>query len=73
VQSVEKSTAVSDQHIVSIFRTEELAEKEISMKAGILLLGLLFGPEDGGDVFLRNDGCLSTGYKTLYSRRYYYS
>jgi hypothetical protein len=34
-----------------------------------LLLGLLFDPEDGSDIFLRNVGRLSTDYTALYSRR----
>jgi hypothetical protein len=34
--------------------------------AGILL-GLFFGPEDGGDMFLRN----VTGYTVLYPGRHY--
>jgi hypothetical protein len=32
-------------------------------------LGLLSDPEDGGDMFLRNAGCLSTDYTALYPRR----
>jgi hypothetical protein len=34
-----------------------------------LFLGLLFGREDGGDMFIRNAGLLSTYYTTLYPRR----
>jgi hypothetical protein len=33
------------------------------------LLGLLFSPEDGGDMFLQNFGLLSAGYKVLYPVR----
>jgi hypothetical protein len=33
------------------------------------LLGLFSDPEDGGDMFLRNVGCLSTDYTALYPRR----
>jgi hypothetical protein len=33
------------------------------------LLGLFFGPEDGGDIFLLNVGLLSTDHMTLYPRR----
>jgi hypothetical protein len=35
-----------------------------------LLLGLFFYPEDGGDIFTLNIGCLPTDYTALYSRRY---
>jgi hypothetical protein len=34
------------------------------------LLCILFDPEEGGDMFLRNDGTLSTEYIALYPRRY---
>jgi hypothetical protein len=34
------------------------------------LLGLFFDPEDGGDIFFRNIGSLSTDYTMLYLRRY---
>jgi hypothetical protein len=34
------------------------------------LLGLLFDPEDGRDMFLRNVGGLPMAYTTLYPRRY---
>jgi hypothetical protein len=37
------------EHITYIFRVEEQAKQETSMK-----LGLLFHPEDGSDMFLRN-------------------
>jgi hypothetical protein len=30
-----------------------------------ILLGLVFDPEDGSDMFLRNVGCLSTDYTSL--------
>jgi hypothetical protein len=33
------------------------------------LLGLLFNPEDGGDMFLPDVGWLSTDYTALYPRR----
>jgi hypothetical protein len=37
------------------------------------LLGVFFEPEDGGDMFLRNDGWLSRDYTVLYPRREYAS
>jgi hypothetical protein len=37
------------------------------------LLGLFFYPEDGGDMFLRNVGWLSTDYTTLNPRKWYSS
>jgi hypothetical protein len=54
-----KVTDVSEEHIASIFRVEELAEQETSVKAGGkqnprlhagFLLGLFFDPRDGDDV-----------------------
>jgi hypothetical protein len=33
------------------------------------LRGLFFDPEDGGDMYLRNVGGISTGYAALYPRR----
>jgi hypothetical protein len=33
------------------------------------LLGLFFGPEDEGDMFLRNVGQILTDYTALYPRR----
>jgi hypothetical protein len=33
------------------------------------LLGLVFDPEDGGDMLMRNVGCLSTDYTALYPRK----
>jgi hypothetical protein len=38
-----------------------------------LLLCLFFDPEDGGDMFLRNNSWLSTDYRALYPRRQYSS
>jgi hypothetical protein len=52
-----KST-VSDEHVACIFRVEEQAEQQTSVKAGGkqgqagFLLGLFCNPEDGGDMFL---------------------
>jgi hypothetical protein len=59
-----KSTDVSEEHVASIFRIEEYAEQETSIKAGSC-----FDPEDGGDLFLSNVGWLSTGYTALYPRK----
>jgi hypothetical protein len=47
--------------MTSIFRVE-LPEKEIKVKAEDK-------QNDGGCMFLRNVGCLSTDYTTLYPRR----
>jgi hypothetical protein len=44
----------------------------ICFDAGFLP-GLYFYPEDGGDMFLRNVGGLSTDYMALYPRREYSS
>jgi hypothetical protein len=40
--------------MASIFRIEDEAEQETSVKAGGFLLGLFFDREDGCDNFLRN-------------------
>jgi hypothetical protein len=37
--------------------------------AASFLLGLFFDPEDGGNMFLLNDECLSVDYTALYPRR----
>jgi hypothetical protein len=42
--------------------------KESSHAASLLFL--FFDPEDGGDMFLRNVGGLSTDYTALYPGRY---
>jgi hypothetical protein len=50
---------VSEEHVTSIFTAEECAKQETRMKqvaSTALLLGLLFSPEDGGDMSLRNAG-----------------
>jgi hypothetical protein len=38
------------------------------MNRFLFLLGLFFDPEDGGDIFLRNVGEISTDYTALYPR-----
>jgi hypothetical protein len=44
--------------------------KQTASRAGAgLFFGLLFNPEDGGDIFLRNFGSFSTDYIALYPRR----
>jgi hypothetical protein len=43
------STDVSEEHIASIFRVEE-----ISKPARKQVANYFFDPEDGGDMFLRN-------------------
>jgi hypothetical protein len=46
------STDVSEEHIAFIFRVEDLA---ICFHSGFFL-GVLFDPENEGDMFLRNVG-----------------
>jgi hypothetical protein len=49
-----KSANISEEHIASIFRVEEQAEQETTnclLHAGFLL-GLLFDPEDEGDMLV---------------------
>jgi hypothetical protein len=68
---------VSEEHIASIFRVEEYAKEETSVKmwglfaiclhAGFLT-GLYLNPEDGGNIYL-NIGSLSTDYTAVYPRR----
>jgi hypothetical protein len=49
-----------EEHVVTIFRVEEQAKQETSVKQvarpACYLLGLFFDPEDGGNMFLRNVG-----------------
>jgi hypothetical protein len=40
-----------------------------SMLQAGFILGLVFDPEDGGDIFLRNACSLSTDYTALYPRK----
>jgi hypothetical protein len=60
------STEVSEEHIASIFRVEELAEQaKLCLQPAFTLVSCsayFFDPEDGGDIFLRNVGGHSTDY-----------
>jgi hypothetical protein len=51
-------TDVLEKHVTSIFRVEEYTKQETSMKpvAGRVdfLLGLIFDPEYGSNIFLQN-------------------
>jgi hypothetical protein len=47
-------------------RREEASKKILY---ACFFLGLLFDPEGGGDVFIRNAGLLPTYFKALYPRR----
>jgi hypothetical protein len=58
--SPKKATDFSEEHIATCFH------------AGFLL-GLFFDTENGGEMFLRNVGCLSTDYMALYPRKWYSS
>jgi hypothetical protein len=47
--------------------------KQVAIRAFLhagFLLGLLPNPDDGGGIFIRNDGWLSTDYTALYPRRH---
>jgi hypothetical protein len=44
-------------------------EATVILKSRKPVLGLLFIPEDGGNMFLRNAGWLSPDYTALYPRR----
>jgi hypothetical protein len=73
-----KTTDVSVKHIDSIFKVEEEAKQETSMKQNMLaacfilffLLGLFFDPVDGGYMFLRNVDLLTPDCTASYPRRY---
>jgi hypothetical protein len=56
VYSVKSQSDVSEEYIASIFRIEEYAKPDDSTLQADHLLGLFFGPDDGGDMFLRNVG-----------------
>jgi hypothetical protein len=53
-----------------IFRVEEQAKlgSVCYLLHSNFLLGSFYGPEDGGDIFLRNIGLLSMDYTALYPR-----
>jgi hypothetical protein len=63
-----KSTYVSEEHITSIFRDEEVKQESlIDVCFMSYFLSLFFDPENVGEMFLRNDSWLSTDY--TYPRR----
>jgi hypothetical protein len=47
---------------------EAISKQSYLLQAGFLL-GSFFDTEDGGEIFLRNFDCLSTGYMALYYRK----
>jgi hypothetical protein len=59
---LQRKPNVSAEHTTSVFRVEEESKQETSRsgrQAGLsspptFLLGLLFDPKDGGDMFLQN-------------------
>jgi hypothetical protein len=63
------------RNIASIFRIEENFSKNQQVAfclppAYLLVLAkIFFDPEDGGDMFLRNVGCISTDYTASHPRR----
>jgi hypothetical protein len=69
---------VEVEQVISIFRVKEKTKKETAsstchcgpafylLHAGFFL-GVLFDPEDGSYIVLRNVGCFSTDYRALYS------
>jgi hypothetical protein len=77
------ATNVSEEYIASIFRVEEKkfqrdhASKQVARSLFclppayllVLLKFFFFYPEDGGDMFLRNVGCISTDYTASHPRR----
>jgi hypothetical protein len=68
------SVDVSEEHIVSIFLVEELAELPSWMQVArnfhaSFLLGLFLDQEDGDDMSFRNVSWLSTDHTALYPGR----
>jgi hypothetical protein len=75
-----KATDGAQQRVLSIFRVDEKAEfclppaftlvslLTTCFHAGFLLGSFLY-PENGGDIFLRNDVYFSADYTALYPRR----
>jgi hypothetical protein len=63
-----------EEQIISIFSFKDKANEETSMEHNLLpascwfLLGFIFSPEDGSDLFLRNLSLLSQDYMVLYPR-----
>lgn len=61
---------VSEEHAASIFRVSQaITQHEVSSKQlhACSLLRILFSPEDGSDMFLRNFDRLSTDFEALYA------
>jgi hypothetical protein len=65
------STDVSEEHIASIFRVEEIGSANQQASRWLAWWTYFFGPEDGGDTFLRNVGWISTDYTASYPKRWY--
>jgi hypothetical protein len=67
-----------EEPVASIFRAEKYTKQETSIRLAAskaccvlcadFLLGLLFNPENGGDMFLLSVKWLSMVYKVLYLR-----
>jgi hypothetical protein len=65
---------VSKEHTASLFRVADWVKEVPSKKPRCLLLasrllGLLFDPDDGGDMFLRNVCKFLTDYTSSHPRR----
>jgi hypothetical protein len=54
-------------------RSRQQADYDCYLLLARFLLGLFFGPENGGDIFLRKLRCFSTDINALYPRRDLYS